>query len=123
MNCRDVERDFGAGFSFSFGLSVRGEALMKKYSSGSRTDTGETFRGDRIVLFESKDFPTVVRITKDIPTFDSGDRVHDSWHDLFLARDRRGALHALYATGGYRVAKVINLGRVLDYPEELRRFF
>jgi len=123
MICKDVERDFGAGFSFSLDLPVAGEKLMKEYSSGRRTDTGESFRNNGIVLFESEAYPKVVRITKDIPTFDSGDRQYDSWHDLFLARDFRGCLHGLYAAGGYRVAKVINLGLVLDYPEELKRFF
>lgn len=122
MNCEDVERDFGAGFSFSFGVCVNGEAWLKKYSSGNRTDTGETFRGNTIVLFENDHYPKVVRITKNMPTFDSGDREYDSWHDLYLVRDRWGALHGLYATGGYRVAKVISLGIVLSYPKELKRF-
>lgn len=123
MICKDVERDFGEGFSFAASLPVRGDALVEKYSSGCRTDTGETFRSRRIVLFENEAYPKVVRLTKDIPAFDSGDREYDSWHDLFLAMDRHGCLHGLYATGGYRVAKMIDLGRVLDYPQELRRFF
>lgn len=117
-----IKREFGEGFLFTLCLPTGNEAQMRAYSAGTRTEVSEKFRGMRITLFSSEQYPHVVRITDDIPTFDSCDREFDSWHDLFLARDAKGLIHGMYCTGGYRVTQVVSLGYVLKYPEELKKY-
>lgn len=118
----EVEQYFGPGFLFEKNEKEMSGTRLNALSSGKRTNTGKRFRGNRIVLFENEQYPIVVRITYDVPTFDEGDRMYDSWRDIFLARDRLGELYGMYAAGGYETTAMRWLGRVRAYPEELKSF-
>ncbi len=116
-------RDFGAGFVLSPLPQPLGEAEMNAYQSGTRRDLPEDFRGCHLALFTGGVYPTVLRLSRDIPTFDSGDREYDAWHDLYLVRERSGRMHAVYCAGGYRIAEAKRYHTLLAYPPALARYF
>ena len=61
---------------------------------------------------------TVRRLS--VPTFDSNDRVYDSWRCLYLFAGRkwRGA-HGIYAAGGYQLAFAAAAHGLFKFPKEL----
>lgn len=118
-----INREFGEGFLFS-PESLRVDAReIDVYTSGTRHDIEEKYRGARIAIFESAVYQKIVRLSLSIPTFDSGDREYDSWHDLFLLQEHAGIIRAVYCTGGYRIAKVEGYAQVYQYPESLKKYF
>lgn len=127
---KSVERDFGKGFLFSEKtLNVTEEAL-ETYKTGTlqkpyaQYQTGE-YKYDKcdVLVYTGGQYPKVVRLCKDMPTFDSGDREYDSWHDLYLVQEQSGTSHAVYCTGGYRVATIQGYAKVYEYPRELKQYF
>jgi hypothetical protein len=98
---KSIERDFGRDFLFSMETLNVTEEDLEKYQSGIPLDT-DKFNDCNVRLFTDGYYPKVVRLSKDIPTFDSGDREYDSWHDLYLVQEQSGNIHAVYCTGGYR---------------------
>ena len=93
------------------------------FTSGPRHNIDEKYCGTSIAIFESTKYKTIVRLSLSIPTFDSGDREYDSWHDLFLLQEHNGIIRAVYCTGGYRVAHVEGYAQVYQYPEPLKKYF
>lgn len=118
----DAAYYFGAGFLFEKDEKEQTEERYHLLSSGKRTDTEKHFRGNSITLFENEQYPMAVRLSCSIPAFDAGDRLYDSWRDLFIARDRSGELYGMYAAGGYEIVTVRWLGKVFAYPEALKPF-
>lgn len=63
-----------------------------------------------------------LRLTLDIPTFDSGDRESDSWHTLYLMPGKaRGCVDGIYCTGGYRLASAVYCTKLKTAPEGMWR--
>lgn len=128
-NCEDavsyahINREFGEGFLFSPESMRVGEREIGIYTSGTRHDIEEKYCGANITIFESAVYQKIVRLSLSIPTFDSGDREYDSWHDLFLLQEHDGIIRAVYCTGGYRIARVEGYAQVYQYPESLKKYF
>ncbi len=117
-----ITQDFGLGFVLA-GRRPVSEKQLYDYQKGVRRDLPEKFRGCNLATFTSGDHLTVLRISRDIPTFDSGDREYDAWHDLYLIREKSGHIHAVYAAGGYRIAVLRGYAAVAAYPPELKQYF
>lgn len=117
-----IKREFGDGFLFSPKTMNVGEREIDFFKSGTRHDIEEKYHGANIAIFESTKYKRIVRLSLSIPTFDSGDREYDSWHDLFLLQERNGIIRAVYCTGGYRVARVEGYAQVYQYPEALKKY-
>lgn len=49
---------------------------------------------------------TVLRVLERIPTFDSADRMYDSYKMIFIFEDN-GKTHGVYLRGGYRLAEAV----------------
>ena len=118
-----IKREFGDGFLFSPEVMQVSEREVDLFTSGSRHNIEEKYCGTNIAIFESTKYKTIVRLSLSIPTFDSGDREYDSWHDLFLLQEHNGIIRAVYCTGGYRVAHVEGYAQVYEYPEPLKKYF
>lgn len=118
-----IKREFGNGFLFSPEAMQVTEHEVDFFTSGSRRDIEEKYCGTNVAIFESTKYKTIVRLSLSIPTFDSGDREYDSWHDLFLLQEHNGIIRAVYCTGGYRVARVEGYAQVYQYPEPLKKYF
>ena len=91
---KSIERDFGKGFLFSMETLNVTEEDLEKYQSGTPLDA-DKFKDCNVRFFTDGYYPRVVRLSKDIPTFDSGDREYDSWHDLYLVQEQSGNIHAV----------------------------
>ena len=83
----------------------------------------DKFKDCNVRFFTDGYYPRVVRLSKDIPTFDSGDREYDSWHDLYLVQEQSGNIHAVYCTGGYRIATIQGYAKVHQLPNILKKYF
>ena len=118
-----IKREFGDGFLFSAEQMQVGEREITSFTSGSRENIKEKYYGANVAIFESTQFKKIVRLSLSIPTFDSGDREYDSWHDLFLLQEHDGIIRAVYCTGGYRIAHVKGYAQVYQYPESLKKYF
>lgn len=118
----NILRDFGLGFVLTGPRAVT-ERQLANYQKGTRTNLPEKFRGCNLATFTGSDYPMVLRISRDIPTFDSGDREYDAWHDLYLIQEKSGRMHAVYAAGGYRVAELRGFAAVAAYPPALKTYF
>ncbi len=116
-----IRNDFGNGFVFA-GFYNGGDMqeYWQRLEKGNRENLPEKVLGCSVAVFTGGDFPKVVRLSKAIPTFDSGDREYDSWHDLLLACKADGSVEGLYCTGGYRLAKTLGFRKLLKCPEEVR---
>lgn len=119
---RFIERDFGGGFIFSTETFYVKEEDLEKYQSGTQFDA-DKFNDCNVRVFTDGYYPKVVRLSKDIPTFDSEDREYDSWHDLYLVQETNGNIHAVYCTGGYRVEKMRGYAKVYRLPNKLKKYF
>ena len=118
-----IKREFGDGFLFSSEQMQVGEREITSFTSGSRENIKEKYYGANVAIFESAQFKKIVRLSLSVPTFDSGDREYDSWHDLFLLQEHDGILRAVYCTGGYRIAHIEGYAQVYQYPESLKKYF
>ena len=118
-----IKREFGDGFLFSSEQMQVGEREITSFTSGSRENIKEKYYGANVAIFESTQFKKIVRLSLSIPTFDSGDREYDSWHDLFLLQEHDGIIRAVYCTGGYRIAHIEGYAQVYQYPESLKKYF
>ena len=118
-----IKREFGDGFLFSPDVMQVSKSEIDFFTSGTRHDIEEKYCGTNIVIFESTKYKTILRLSLSIPTFDSGDREYDSWHDLFLLQECNGIIRAVYCKGGYRVAHVEGYSQVYQYPETLKKYF
>lgn len=118
-----IEREFGEGFLFSPVIMQIYKSEVDSFTSGSRHDISEKFRGVNLAVFDSTKYRKILRLSLSIPTFDSGDREYDSWHDLFLLQEQSGLIRAVYCTGGYRIAHVEGYAQVYEYPEALEVYF
>lgn len=118
-----ITREFGEGFLFSSKMMQVGKREIDVYTSGARKNIEEKYCGTNIALFESTKYRKIVRLSLSIPTFDSGDREYDSWHDLYLLQEHSGIIRAVYCTGGYRIADVKGYARVYQYPDPLKKYF
>lgn len=123
VSYKHIERDFGDGFLFSSKAMQVSEHEIDFFTSGSRHNIEEKYCNTNITIFESTKYKTIVRLSLSIPTFDSGDREYDSWHDLFLLQEHNGIIRAVYCTGGYKVAHVEGYAQVYQYPEPLKIYF
>lgn len=76
-----------------------------------------------LVLFLEKDQygNKVVKLVRDIPCFDSGDREYDSCHSLKFFHNA-GKVHSLYCGEGYRIAKLVLFENVTQLSENLKDF-
>ena len=119
---KSIERDFGKGFLFSMETLNVTEDDLEKYQSGTPLDA-DKFKDCNVRFFTDGYYPRVVRLSKDIPTFDSGDREYDSWHDLYLVQEQSGNIHAVYCTGGYRIATIQGYAKVHQLPNILKKYF
>ena len=119
---KSIERDFGKGFLFSMETLNVTEEDLEKYQSGTPLDA-DKFKDCYVRFFTDGYYPRVVRLSKDIPTFDSGDREYDSWHDLYLVQEQSGNIHAVYCTGGYRIATIQGYAKVHQLPNILKKYF
>ena len=124
---KSIENDFGKGFLFSMKTLNITEEDLKKYKSGNLKEPYKKYQFGKydkcdVMIYTDGHYPKVVRLSKDIPTFDSGDREYDSWHDLYLAEEKNGNIHAVYCTGGYRIAKIQGYAKVHKYPDELKPY-
>lgn len=117
-----IAQEFGEGFLFSREPMAVYEEGISLLSSGTRKDLMQPFRDARVTLFENEHFQKIVRLSLRIPTFDSGDREYDSWHDLFLVRTHDGILRAVYCTGGYKIAHIEGYARLYRYPDPLKEY-
>lgn len=124
-----VSNDFGNGFIFSKDTFSATEEDLEKYKSGDASEIEKYQYGVhkydvcKYVVYTGGVYPKVVRLIKDVPTFDSGDREYDSWHDLYLVQKKRGNVFAVYCKGGYRISEIIGYSKVFIYPSWLKRFF
>ena len=118
-----IKREFGDGFLFSSEQMQVGEREITSFTSGSRENIKEKYYGANVAIFESAQFKKIVRLSLSVPTFDSGDREYDSWHDLFLLQEHDGIIRAVYCTGGYRIAHIEGYAQVYQYPESLKKYF
>lgn len=118
-----IKREFGEGFLFSSEPMKVSEQEIDVFTSGARQDIEEKYCGASIAIFESTVYRRIVRLSLSIPTFDSGDRQFDSWHDLFLLEEHNGIIRAVYCTGGYSIAHVEGYAQVYQYPESLKKYF
>lgn len=123
VSYKHIKRDFGDGFLFSPKAMRVSEHKIDYFTSGSRHNVEEKYRGTDITIFESTKYKTIVRLSRSIPTFDSSDREYDSWHDLFLLQEHNGIIRAVYCTGGYKIAHVEGYAQVYQYPEPLKIYF
>ncbi len=114
---RNIRFDFGRGYRFS-GMAP-GRDQLERFQEGERREYPEKIQGCQVTIYTGGTYEKVVRLSKSIPTFDSGDREYDSWHDLYLGTTRERTVQALYCTGGYRVAKAVFFGKVLGVPGEV----
>lgn len=118
-----IKREFGDGFLFSSEQMQVGEREITSFTSGSRENIKEKYYGANVAIFESAQFKKIVRLSLSVPTFDSGDREYDSWHDLFLLQEHDGIIRAVYCTGGYRIAHIEGYAQVYQSPESLKKYF
>lgn len=118
-----IKREFGDRFLFSSETMQVTEREVEFFTSGTRHNIEEKYCGTDIAIFESTKYKTVVRLSLSIPTFDSGDREYDSWHDLFLLQEHNGTIRAVYCTGGYQIAHIEGYAQVFQYPESLKGYF
>ena len=120
-----LARDFGPGFSFA----SYERADQRKYSEQPLQETlleelPETVPGKTVQLrlYRRNDGGRSLRLQTDIPTFDSEDREWDSWHALYLllSDGYEQDLHAVYATGGYRLADYVVCRSLKTRPDWLQ---
>ncbi|MDO4332396.1 MAG: hypothetical protein Q4C58_06855 [Eubacteriales bacterium] len=123
MTDKSIEFDFGKDFLFSLKTIVVTEEDIKDLKSGNLKEPKDKYRGCDVKVFTDGKYPRVLRLSKDIPVFDSGDREYDSWYDLYLVQEKNGNIYAVYCTGGYRIAKIKGYAKVYKYPEDLRQYF
>ena len=73
------------------------------------------------ILFRKRDphEHEAVKLFRDIPCFDSGDREWDSMHSLMFVHNE-GKLHAIYCVEGYSIARIVILENVTPDSENLR---
>ncbi len=116
-----IRRDFGEGFAFR-GFLGASENYWRSLETGKREDLSEKFRGCSIVIFTGGVYPKVVRLSRPIPTFDSGDRQYDSWHDLHFVPMEGGKIKGLYSTGGYELVKAVGFQELLACPPEVEAY-
>ncbi len=112
-----ITYDFGEGFLFAPDLLAVSEQSLSYCQSGEEIEA-EPYHGCRVTVYQKADAPRVYRLQKEIPTFDAGDREYDSRHELYLIADARG-WRAIYATGGYKIARIAGFAKVLKLPKEL----
>lgn len=125
---KSIERDFGKGFLFSKNTLSVTEEDLKKYKAGNLKEPYDKYQLGKfdwcdVLVYTDGYYPKVVRLCKNIPTFDSEDREYDSWHDLYLVQEQNGNIHAAYCTGGYHVAQIIGYAKVYLYPGLLKKYF
>lgn len=123
VSYKHVKQEFGNGFLFSPEAMQVSEREVDLFTSGSQHNIEEKYHGANIAIFESTKYKTILRLSLSIPTFDSGDREYDSWHDLFLLQEHTGIIRAVYCTGGYRIARVEGYAQVYEYPTPLKKYF
>lgn len=123
VSYKHIVREFGEGFMFSSRSMKVDKGDIDDFTSGVRQNIDEKYNGTDIVLFESKKYRRILRLSLSIPTFDSGDREYDSRHDLYLLQENDRTLRAVYCTCGYRIAKVEGYARVYQIPEPLQKYF
>lgn len=128
MVSKSIERDFGEGFLFSVEALNVTEEDLKRCNSGNLKEPCDHYQFGKydkcdVLIYTDGYYPKVVRICKDIPTFDSGDREYDSWHDLYLVQEKSGDIHAIYCTGGYHIALIQGYKKVYKLPGELEKYF
>lgn len=95
--------------------------IYLSYTTGKSSEF-EEYNGCNVTVYTNGAYPQVIRLSKDIPIFDSGDREYDLWHDLYLVSESNGQLCAVYCTGGYRLARIIGFLNVIKYPEEFELY-
>ena len=117
-----IDREFGEGFLFSPERMKVGVKEIDALTSGTRQDFEEKYHDANVTVFENTAYHRILRLSLSIPTFDSGDREYDSWHDLYLLLEHDGIMRAVYCTGGYRIAGIEGYARVYQYPEALKKY-
>ena len=109
---KDVElrlkNDFGARICFA-GYTRAEEGTDPRLSFGERiAEFPKAFGNADAVLYQMRNGKKAVGLFLDIPTFDSGDRQYDSWHELYLTQgDVPDSVDGAYCTGGYALAYAV----------------
>lgn len=116
---REVRRDFGTEYAF---LEKRQEpeAVLELLTEGSVQEFPSTQWDYVLRVYTGGKYAKVVYQRRRIPTFDSSDRMYDSWHDLYLIRETDGRVWAVYATGGYQISSVESWQQVLSCPKDIQ---
>lgn len=118
-----VKWNFGEGFLFSKNKIKITADDIEDYKSGNLKKPYGSYHDCDVMVYTGGKYPRVVRIDKDIPTFDSDDREYDSWRDLYLVKRENGSIFAVYCTGGYRIAEIAGYETVYKFPDELSQYF
>lgn len=118
----NVKGDFG--FTLQFAYIDENHMLFEKLVDGKEIRKYPEMLPKRDVdvsLREKDDHIRFFRLNANIPIFDSGDSMYDSWHCLYLIETpRRKEYDAVYATGGWcGPAKIIGYKKLLKMPSEL----
>ncbi len=117
-----IRNDFGKGFFFRGRTSGITEAWIDGLRKDHREDLPEKYRGCLVTIYTGGNYRKVVRLSLSIPTFDSGDREWDSWHDLYLVCPKGdGPIYGAYVTCGYRIALLVGFREMVCCPDEVRK--
>lgn len=81
-------------------------------------ENGYSFQCDRINRYMDKFGESVVAFVKDIPCFDSGDRMYDSRRSLYFFQNK-SRIAALYCAEGYQISELYVFENLHEFDEQL----
>ena len=117
---RRLNRDFRSSIRFESYQWMEKGADPRDLFGKAQVEYPEMLEGAEAVVYRTKSGKGALRITIDIPTFDSFDRESDSWHTLYLYPGQQaGTADGIYCTGGYRLAYAVRCRRLLSAPPVL----
>lgn len=118
-----ITNDFGEGFLFSPQTMEVTENDVESYMNAEEKNMEQLSNIIRVSVLKCEKYSRIICVNRKIPTFDSGDREYDSWHELYLLQESDGIIRAVYCTGGYSIARIEGYAEVYQYPEYLEKYF
>lgn len=113
-----LKNDFGERIRFSSYRKINGNFQPDTFWGTKQAEYPDAWAGADAARYVRADGSKALRLTLDIPAFDSGDRESDSWHTLYLMPGKkRGCVDGIYCTGGYRLACAVYCTTLKEAPE------
>ena len=79
-----LKNDFGERIRFSSYRKINGNFQPDTFWGTKQAEYPDAWAGADAARYVRADGSKALRLTLDIPAFDSGDRESDSWHTLYL---------------------------------------